>query len=63
MTTMLEEYITEELRSVVLFLCAKGLNEKDIHKKMFPVYGGKCFSSKSVDNWVDKLPPWWQTFC
>jgi hypothetical protein len=37
-------------------LWAKGLNAKDIHKEMFPVYGGMCLSHKAV-------PPWWQTFC
>jgi hypothetical protein len=28
---------------------------KDIHKEMFPVYGGKCSSRKAVHNWVDKF--------
>jgi hypothetical protein len=37
MAPVLEEYVTEEQRSVV-FLWAKGLNAKDIHKKMFHVY-------------------------
>jgi hypothetical protein len=37
------------------FLCAKGLNAKDIHKK-FPVYGGKCFSCKVVHSRVKKFP-------
>jgi hypothetical protein len=32
MATVLEECITEEQRSVVLFLCAKELSAKDIHK-------------------------------
>jgi hypothetical protein len=32
----------------VLFLWAKGLNVKDIHKEMFPVYFGKCLSRKAV---------------
>jgi hypothetical protein len=32
MATVLEEYTTEEQLSVVGFLWAKGLNEKDIHK-------------------------------
>jgi hypothetical protein len=50
---MLEECTTQEQRSVVLlFLWAKGLNAKDIHKEMFPVYGGKCLSRKAVHNWV-----------
>jgi hypothetical protein len=35
---MLEECITEEQTSIVRFLWAKGLNSKDIHKEMFPVY-------------------------
>jgi hypothetical protein len=34
------------------FLWAKGLNAKDIHKEIFPVYGGKCLLSKVVHNWV-----------
>jgi hypothetical protein len=38
--TELEQYTTEEQRSVVSFLCAEGLNAKD--KEMFPVSGGKC---------------------
>jgi hypothetical protein len=37
MATVLEEYITEEQVRFVRFLWAKGLNEKDIHKEMFPV--------------------------
>jgi hypothetical protein len=36
------------------FLWAKGLNEKDIHKEMFPIYGGKCLSGNAVHNWVEK---------
>jgi hypothetical protein len=32
MATVLKEYITEEQRSVVHFLWAKGLNAKGIHK-------------------------------
>jgi hypothetical protein len=32
MATVLEECTTEEQRSVVLFLWAKGLKAKDIHK-------------------------------
>jgi hypothetical protein len=37
------------------FLSAKGLNAKDIHKEMFPVYSGKCLSPKAVHNWVKKF--------
>jgi hypothetical protein len=39
------------------FLRAKGLNAKDIHKEMFPVYGGKCFSLKAFHNRVEKFSP------
>jgi hypothetical protein len=55
METVLEEYTTEEQCSFVHFLCAKGLNAKDIHKEMFPVNGGKCFSCKAIHNWVKKF--------
>jgi transposase len=34
---------------------AKGLNGKDIHKEMSPVYGGKCVSRKVVHSWVEKF--------
>jgi hypothetical protein len=54
MAIALEEYATEEQRSVVRFLWAKGLNAKDIHKEMLPVYGGKCLSRKAVHNWIEK---------
>jgi hypothetical protein len=39
----------------VRFLCAKGLIAMDIHKEIFPVYGGKCLSRKNVHNWVEKF--------
>jgi hypothetical protein len=42
MATVHEECITEEQRSAVRFLWANELNAKDIHKEMFPTYGGKC---------------------
>jgi hypothetical protein len=29
--------------------------QKDIHKEMFPVYGGKGLSGKAVHNWVQKF--------
>jgi hypothetical protein len=55
MTTVLEEYATEEQLSVVrFFLWAKVANAKDIHKEMFPDYGGKCLSRKTVRSWIDK---------
>jgi hypothetical protein len=54
--TVLEECNTEEQCSFMrFFLWAKGLNAKDIHKEMFPVYGGKCLSCKAVHNWIEKF--------
>jgi transposase len=53
--TVVERYTTEEQRSVVRFLLAKGLNAEDIHKETFPVYGGKCLLCKVVHNWVKKF--------
>jgi hypothetical protein len=35
-------------------LWTKGLNTKDIHKEILPVYGGKCLSHKAVHKWVKK---------
>jgi transposase len=55
METVLEESTTEEHRSIVCFLWAKGLNAKDFHIEMFPVYGGKSLSRKVVQNWVEKF--------
>jgi hypothetical protein len=55
MATVLEECNIEEQRSVVRFLWAKGLNAKDIHKEMFPFYGGKCLSLKVVHDLVEKV--------
>jgi hypothetical protein len=55
MATVLEMYPTEEQSSLVLFLWAKGLNEKDIHKEMFPVYSAKFLSRKVVHNLAEKF--------
>jgi hypothetical protein len=52
---VLEECTTEEQRSFARFSWAKLLNAKDIHKEMFPVYGGKCLSRKAAHNWVEKF--------
>jgi hypothetical protein len=38
----------------VRFLWAKGLNVKDIHREMYPIYGGKCLSRKAVHSLVEK---------
>jgi transposase-like protein len=58
MATVLEECLTEEQRSVVRFLWAKGLRAKDVHKEMFLVYSGKCLSHKTVHNWVEEFSQW-----
>jgi hypothetical protein len=39
----------------VFFLWTKGLNIKDTHKEMFPIYDGKCLPRKAVHNWVEKF--------
>jgi hypothetical protein len=59
MATVLEQ------RSFVRFLWTKGFVAKDIHKEMFPVYGGKCLSRKADHTWVanvslmTKRLKWW----
>jgi hypothetical protein len=55
MVIMLDECTIEEQWSVVLFLWVKELNENDIHKEIFSVYGGKCLLHKVVHNWVKKF--------
>jgi hypothetical protein len=56
MVTVLEEYITKEQNSVVLFFCGqKDSMQRTLIKKMFPVYSGKCLSRKAVHKWVKKL--------
>jgi transposase len=54
--TVLEEFSTEEQRSIVISLWVKGLNAKDIYKEIFPVCSGKCLSRKAVRSWVEKFP-------
>jgi hypothetical protein len=36
-------------------LWAIGFNVKVIHKEMFPVYGGNCWSRKAVPSWVEEF--------
>jgi transposase len=55
MAIMLDGCNTEEQRSVVLLFWVKGLNEKNINKDMFHVYGEKCLSRKAVHNWAKKF--------
>jgi hypothetical protein len=50
MATVLQEYTTKEQCSLVHFLWSRGLNAKDIHKEMFPVYDGKHLLHKVVHN-------------
>jgi hypothetical protein len=55
MAIVTEERTTQDQRSVVRFLLwARGLHTKDIHKEIFPVYGGKYLSRKAVHMWVEK---------
>jgi hypothetical protein len=56
MATVLEGCTTGKQRSLVLFLWESGLNARDIHKEMFPLYGRKCLSRKAVRNWVANVP-------
>jgi hypothetical protein len=55
MSNVLEEYTREDQCSIVRFLWARGLNSKNIHTEISPVYGGKCLSRKAVHNWIDKF--------
>jgi hypothetical protein len=54
MAAVHEGSATEDQCSVVRSIWAKRLNAKDIHKEMFPLYGGKCLSHKAAHNWVEK---------
>jgi hypothetical protein len=36
-------------------LWAKGLNAKDIHREILPLYGGKCLLRKAFHKWVEKF--------
>jgi hypothetical protein len=54
MATVFEECTTEEQRYFVHFLWANGINAKDIHNEIFPIYGGKCLSRKAIHSWVEK---------
>jgi hypothetical protein len=54
MVTVLEGVLPKSSLLVCHFV-GKGLNEKDIHKEIFPVYGGKCFWGKVVHDCVEKF--------
>jgi hypothetical protein len=55
MATVLEGVLPKSNVLLCIILLAKGLNAKDIHKDIFPVYGGKCLSRKAVHNWVANI--------
>jgi hypothetical protein len=56
MATVLEEYTTEDQRSVVRFFCGqKNTMNRIFIKKMFPIYSGKCLSRKAIHTWVEKF--------
>ena len=48
MATVHEGCTTKQRHYVVDILWAKGLTAKDMHKEMFPVYGGMCLSRKAT---------------
>jgi hypothetical protein len=49
------EGVLQKISVRLYFLWAKELNAKDIHKDMFPVYGGKFLSRKAVHSWVENV--------
>jgi hypothetical protein len=51
--------ITKSSVLLCFFFVVKGLIAKNIHKEMFPVYGGKCSSSKAVQPWLHTFR-WWR---
>jgi hypothetical protein len=55
MSTVFEECNTEEQRSILRFLWAKGLNVKSIHIEIFPVYCGKGLSREAVQSLAEKF--------
>jgi hypothetical protein len=55
MATYVRSVLSKSSVLLCVFLWAKYLNAKDIHKEMFPVYGGMCLSCKAVHKWVEKF--------
>jgi hypothetical protein len=47
MATVFECVILKSSGLLCVFLWAKGLNAKNVHKEIFSVYGGKCLSCKA----------------
>jgi hypothetical protein len=54
MATELECVLPQTAFCCVVFLWAKELNAKNIHREMFPVYSGKCLSCREVHNSAEK---------
>jgi hypothetical protein len=55
MATVFEGVLPKIRILLCVFLWAKGLNAKDIHKEMFPIYRRKCLSLKAFHIWVEKF--------
>jgi hypothetical protein len=55
LATVFEGILLKSSVVVGFFLWAKGLDTKDIHKEIFPVYGEKCLSLEVFHNWIDKF--------
>jgi hypothetical protein len=55
MVTVLKSISLKSSVQLCIFLWAKGLYAKDIHKEIFPVYGGKCLSHTAAHNWVKEF--------
>jgi hypothetical protein len=55
MATVHEGCTFEEQHCVMHFSKGRGVNTKDVHEEMFPVYGGKYLLCKAVRNWVEKF--------
>jgi hypothetical protein len=57
MATVLESVLPEG----GILLWAKGLNAKNIHKELFPVYGGNCLSRITCLTLIIHLTPSYET--
>jgi hypothetical protein len=47
--------VTAEEQHCFFFCGENGLNAKDIHTQIFPVYSKKCLSRTAVHNWIEKF--------
>ena len=55
MATQLVSCTDIEQRSVIRFLMAEGIKPIEIFRRMTLVYGEKCFSQRSVYDWVERF--------